>query len=719
MGAQDQFRVALAGNPNSGKTSIFNALTGTHQHVGNYPGVTVEKREGHYTNDGSKFEVIDLPGTYSLTSFSPEERIAQDALLDGGLNVVVVVVDSTVLSRSLTLMAQVMLAGANPVLCLNMSDEADSAGLEIDIQNLQVLLGFPVVRTTGHKGIGAGELKDAIGLAARAPAQEKRLVLGERFKQAMLDIGKNFPDTIVDSRGRDWVASRLLLGDVSFTEKFRTGKEERAAIAEASRWRAKIERETGQDINLFITQRYFGFVNGLLKEVVKHKQSIDARAVSDRIDTVLVNRYLGIPFFLVFMYLIFWITFSLGEYPMNWTASGFDALGGFISGLWPAGSDSALRSLLVDGIIGGVGGVLVFLPNIVLLFMGLAFLEDSGYMARAAFLMDRLMHRFGLHGKSFVPMMTGFGCTIPGILATRTLENERDRLTTMLVLPLMSCGARLPIWMLLVPAFFAPAWHAPMLFLIYMIGIVLALLIALLLRRSLLAGEDAPFVMELPPYRLPTLRSVGLKMFERSWMYLRKAGTIILGFSIIMWAVTSYPKLDHFQVDDNIAAGKIVVAEKPVHEGAPASGGVQFLTAKQVAGRRAAENLRYSVAGHIGRFIEPVMRPLGFDWRIDTAMIGAFAAKELFVSQIGIVYSLGADDDTSVDLRGVLRENYSPLTGFVLMLFMLIAMPCVATIAVTRRESGSWKWAALQLFGLTAIAWIVSTIVYQVGSLLA
>ncbi len=340
-------------------------------------------------------------------------------------------------------------------------------------------------------------------------------------------------------------------------------------------------------------------------------------------------------------------------------------------------------------------------------------------MARAAFLVDRLMHRFGLHGKSFVPMMTGFGCSIPGILATRTLENERDRLTTMLVLPLMSCGARLPIWMLLIPAFFAPAWHAPMLFLIYMIGIVLALLIALLLRRSLLAGEDAPFVMELPPYRLPTLRAVVLKMFERSWMYLRKAGTIILGFSIIMWAITSYPKLDQFQVDHDIAAGKIVVAKERAKGAAAVSDDKQVLTAEQVAGRRAAENLRYSAAGHIGRFIEPVMRPLGFDWRIDTALIGAFAAKELFVSQIGIVFSLGAADDTSVDLRGVLRERYSPLTGFALMLFMLIAMPCMATIAVTRRESGSWKWAALQLFGLTAIAWIVSTSVYQIGSLLA
>jgi len=719
MGAQDQFRVALAGNPNSGKTSIFNVLTGTHQHVGNYPGVTVERREGHYTHKGTNFEVLDLPGTYSLTSFSPEERIAQDALFEGGLDVVVVVVDSTVLSRSLTLMAQVMLADANPLLCLNMSDEADKAGLEIDIQKLQKLLGFPVVRTIGYKGIGADELKDAISRAASEPAQEKRLVLGERFKLAMADIGKKIADTTVEPRGRDWVSSRLLLGDVNFTEKFGSRDEGRAAVAEAARWRAKIERETGQDISLFLTQRYFGFVDGLLREVVKHKQRIDARAASDRIDSVLVNRFLGIPFFLVFMYLIFWITFSLGEYPMNWIASGLDALGHFISGLWPAGSASVLRSLLVDGIIGGVGGVLVFLPNIVLLFMGLAFLEDSGYMARAAFLVDRLMHRFGLHGKSFVPMMTGFGCSIPGILATRTLENERDRLTTMLVLPLMSCGARLPIWMLLIPAFFAPAWHAPMLFLIYMIGIVLALLIALLLRRSLLAGEDAPFVMELPPYRLPTLRAVFLKMFERSWMYLRKAGTIILGFSIVMWAITSYPKLDQFQVDHDIAAGKIVVAKERAKGAAAVSDDKQVLTAEQVAGRRAAENLRYSAAGHIGRFIEPVMRPLGFDWRIDTALIGAFAAKELFVSQIGIVFSLGAADDTSVDLRGVLRERYSPLTGFALMLFMLIAMPCMATIAVTRRESGSWKWAALQLFGLTAIAWIVSTSVYQIGSLLA
>ncbi|NOZ85502.1 MAG: ferrous iron transport protein B [Deltaproteobacteria bacterium] len=715
--ARETFRVALAGNPNSGKTSLFNVLTGTHQHVGNYPGVTVERREGHYTYGDSKFEILDLPGTYSLTSFSPEERIAQEVLIEDDLDVVVVIVDSTVLGRSLTLLAQIMLAGANPVLCLNMSDEADKAGLEIDVGKLRTLLGFPVVRTTGHKGLGSTELKEAIARAAHHAVQENRLVLGERLKRALADIVKRLPETMAHDRGRDWIASRLLLGDASFTDKLAKGGEKHAAIDEAGRWRKKIERETGQDITLFMTQHYFGFVDGLLREAVTQYKHIDSRAVSDHIDMILVNRYLGIPFFLVIMYLIFWITFSLGNYPMDWITTGLNILGNLVSSLWPPGSDSALRSLLVDGIIGGVGGVLVFLPNIILLFMGLAFLEDSGYMARAAFLMDRLMHRFGLHGKSFVPMMTGFGCSIPGIMATRTLENERDRLTTMLVLPLMSCGARLPIWMLLIPAFFAPAWHAPILFLIYFTGIVLALLIALLLRRSLLAGEDAPFVMELPPYRLPTLRAVGIKMFERSWMYLRKAGTIILGFSIIMWAITSYPKLDRFQVDSDIAAGKIVVMTKDTEDISKAQGDVQILTPEQVRDRRAAENLEYSVAGRIGRFIEPVMHPLGFDWRIDTAMLGAFAAKELFVSQIGIVFSLGAADDTSVDLRAVLRKSYSPLTGFTLMLFMLIAMPCMATIAVTSRESGSWKWAALQLFGLTAIAWILSAIVFQVGNL--
>ena len=695
-------RVALAGNPNSGKTSLFNALTGARQHVGNYPGVTVEKRVGLLDVGGDAHELTDLPGTYSLTSFSPEERIAQDELLDGEFDVVVVVVDSTALRRSLVLLAQVMQSGANPVLCLNMADEARAAGQRIDLLQMEALLGFPVVETVAHRGHGRERLVEAIQRAVARPVPTRRLVLGERLERAIARVRPALVGADITPDRLDWVATKLLLGEDRFVERMRSGGEAaRRALAAAETARADLESATGQDVALFVTERYFGFANGLVRETLRSAPRADARAVSDAVDRILVHRILGLPIFAAVMYGVFWTTFTVGELPMGWIEAGFGALGGWISSLWPAGSGSPLRSLLVDGVIGGVGGVVVFLPNIVLLFLGLAMLEDTGYMARVAFLMDRVMHRFGLHGKSFVPMMTGFGCSIPGIMATRTLENERDRLTTMLVLPLMSCGARLPIWMLLIPAFFAPVWRAPMLFFVYGFGILLALVLALLLRRSVLRGEDAPFVMELPPYRLPTLRAVIQKMTERAWLYLRKAGTVILGISILMWFVTAYPKKDVYDVDALVDAGEVTMTEV------------------EQANARAAEDLRHSLAGRIGTWMEPVIRPLGFDYRMGTAMIGAFAAKEVFVAQMGIVYSMGETDEDSEGLRETLARDYSPLTGLSLMLFLLVAAPCMATVAVTRRESGSWKWALLQLVGLTTVAYLVSLVTYQVGRWIA
>ena len=688
-------RVALAGNPNSGKTSLFNALTGGRQHVGNYPGVTVEKRSGSFLAGGQRFELLDLPGTYSLNSFSPEERIAQDALLWDRHDVVVVVVDSTALKRSLVLLVQVMQAGGNPVLALNMADEAQAAGQRVDLDQMRTLLGFPVVETVGNRGHGADELTRAIEQAAASPVERHRLVLGERLERSVKAINDELGE-----QANDWIATRLLVGDEGITERIRGASlEGQRAVDEAKEQARRIEAETSSDASLYVTQRHFGFVDGLLREVVTQAPRADARAVSQAVDGVLVHRLLGLPIFATVMYAIFWITFSVGEIPMGWIEAGFELLGGGIAGLWATGVESPLRSLLVDGVIAGVGGVVVFLPNILLLFFGLALLEDTGYMARVAFLMDRVMHRFGLHGKSFVPMMTGFGCSIPGIMATRTLENERDRLTTMMVLPLMSCGARLPIWMLLVPAFFAPVWRAPMLFFIYAAGVMLALVLALLLRRSVLRGEEAPFVMELPPYRMPTARAVVQRMMERSWIYLRKAGTVILGISILMWFATAYPKKGVYDVDQQVASGAVE------------------LTDAQVEHARAAEDLRHSVAGRVGRGLEPVLTPLGFDWKMGSAMVGAFAAKEVFVAQMGIVYAMGETDEESEGLRAVLARDYSPLVGLSLMLFLLIATPCMATVAITKRESGSWKWAALQFVGLTAVAWVISLVVFQVGSL--
>jgi ferrous iron transport protein B len=691
-------KIALAGNPNAGKTSLFNVLTGSRQHVGNYPGVTVEQRWGHYKANDQRVDVVDLPGTYSLTSFSPEERVARDELLHTQHDVVVVVADSTALKRSLMLLVQVMQLGAKPVLCLNMIDEATASGQRIDTRRLEQELGFPVVETVGHRGKGRGDLIAAIFRAAEAKEAAPIPSLGADLDGAIQTISETLTLSGTLPRTKAWVATRLLVGDEKITEELVGGVPKETVVlakAEADR----LAEATGQDISLLVTERYFAFVDDLLGNVVTTQKRSDARARSERIDSVLANPTFGLPVFAAIMFGIFWVTFTLGEIPMGWIESGQGLLSEWINGFWPEGSDSPLRSLLVDGIIAGVGGVIVFLPNIVLLFLGLALLEDSGYMARAAYLMDRVMHRFGLHGKSFVPMMTGFGCSIPGIMATRTLENERDRLTTMLVLPLMSCGARLPIWMLLIPAFFAPEWRAPALWGIYAIGILLAFLLALGLRKTVLAGEAAPFVMELPPYRMPTSQALIKKMTERAWIYLRKAGTVILAVSIVLWAMSTYPKKDVYEVDAQLAQGV-------------------EMTAEEIEQARGGEDLRHSIAGRLGIAIEPLIEPMGFDWKLGTSMIGAFAAKEVFVANLGIVYSMGETTEDSEDLRNKLSRDYSPLVGFSLMLFLLIAAPCMATFAVTRRESGSWRWAFLQLGGLTLVAFLLSTAVYQVGRLL-
>jgi ferrous iron transport protein B len=449
-------------------------------------------------------------------------------------------------------------------------------------------------------------------------------------------------------------------------------------------------------MDILIAERRHGAATGLAKQVTKTSAQM-RRDLTDLIDRVLVNRALGMPIFLATMYAVFSFTFTVAEKPMEWIENGFGRLGEAVGGLWPAGSDSIIQSLIVDGIIGGVGGVLVFLPNIVLLFLAISLLEDSGYMARAAFVMDRVMKTVGLHGKSFIPMLLGFGCSIPAIMATRTIESRRARMTTMMVIPLMSCSARLPIYALIIPAFFAGQMRATVLWVIYLIGITLAMLCAWVLRKTLFSGEGLPFLMELPPYRLPTIRSVLQHMAERSWMYVRKAGTIILGISIILWAMAAFPRLDP----------GTVAAEQGVSIGE--------LDEQDLA----AAQLERSLVGRIGQAMEPVITPLGFDWRIGTALVGALAAKEVFVAQMGIVYAVASPDASGADtLRAQLQRSYSPLVGFCIMLFALIATPCMATVAVVRREAGSWGWAAFQFVGLTILAWVLTLIVYQVGTAL-
>ena len=675
--------VALAGNPNSGKTTLFNQLTGSRQHVGNYPGVTVEKKEGTCRHGGEEVLVVDLPGTYSLTAYSQEERVARNFILEEKPDVVVDVVDASNLERNLYLAVQVMELGVPVVLAFNMSDVAKQRGMEFDLKEMSRLLGVPIVPTVGSRGEGVQELMEAALATARdakRPAAAE-IHYGADMEQSIERVVAKLPGPAASSaeRERRWTAVKLLENDAEVKEKVGAGEVHALVKAEQER----LESLLGDTPEMLIADGRYGFISGVCQETVR--STIEARhTASDRVDEIVIHRFWGLPIFLGLMYLVFWLTFTVGTPPMDWIEGFFGWLGEAVAGLWPEGSESLLQSLLVDGVIGGVGGVRVFLPNILLLFLAIAILEDSGYLARAAFIMDRLMHKMGLHGKSFIPMLTGFGCSIPAIMATRTLESRRDRLTTMLVVPLVSCGARLPIYALIIPAFFPEAWRAPMLWLIYVTGIALAILCAKLLRATLFKGESVPFVMELPPYRLPTFKGVWIHMWDRGGAYLKKAGTVILAISIVLWALTTFPRLD--EVDESLSEEQ-----------------------------QQAEVLAHTVAGRIGHAMEPVIRPMGFDWRIGTAMIGAFAAKEVFVAQLGIVYSVGEADEESEPLREKLAQNYTPLVGFCIMLFMLISAPCMATIAVTKRESNSWGWALFQLGGLTLLAYVLTTAVYQIG----
>lgn len=692
-----ELTVALAGNPNSGKTSLFNRLTGGHQHVGNYPGVTVEKKWGRLRGVGGPMNVVDLPGTYSLNARSDEERVARRFLLDERPDVVVDVVDSSNLERNLHLAVQLMELEVNLALVLNMSDVAHSQGQRLDLTRLGELTGAVVAETVGHRGGGIDALKQSLRDAAARPARSPRVDYGDDLERE-IELLQDWVSGLDDLRfPLRYAAIKLLEGDMEVLAAVEARVPDRDALREhLNGVNERLQRKYKDTAAVLIADRRYGFAAGLAREVTRRPARVDRVTESERIDAVLTHRLLGLPIFLFFMYGLFWLTFTLGAPLMDGIDAAFGWLSGVVSGAWPVGHGGWLRSLLVDGVIGGVGGVLVFLPNIVLLFLGISLLEDTGYMARAAFIMDRVMHRFGLHGKSFIPMLIGFGCTVPAIMATRALPSRRDRLVTMMILPFISCGARLPIYLLLIPAFFPRAWHTPVLFGLYLLGLLLGLVVARILSRSVLAGLATPFVMELPPYRRPTVRSIGIHVWQRAWMYLRKAGTIILGISVLLWFLMSFPRPASFQVD--------------------ASGAAASMGQSELAAARAAEALEYSLAGRIGRAIQPVMAPLGFDWRINTAFLGAFAAKEVFVAQLGIIFSMGEVDESSAGLRQALTRHYSPLQGLSILVFALLATPCMATFAISRRESGRWAFAAAQWLGLTGMAYLLSLIIFQLGS---
>ena len=743
---KENITIALAGNPNAGKTTIYNALTGARQHIGNYPGVTVEKKESSITYNGKNLKIIDLPGTYSLTAYSVEEVVARNVIINEKPDVVVDIIDSSNLERNLYLAVQLMELRIPLVFVFNMKDMAQEMGIKINVAKLSQLLGVPIIETVGSKGDGVKNILDEAIKVAQSNSINYPVIsydsIIEKSLSSIEALVKEYAQGVENYNSR-WLSVKLLEGDKDVLNLVPSP----IVAEEIKRVEQEIEKILGDTPETAIASARYGFISGACQECVT--TTVEARHnMSDAIDSVLVNRVLGIPIFLGLMYLVFQLTFTLGDPFMGWIEEFFGFLGDKASVLI---SHDLLRSLIVDGIIGGVGGVIVFLPNIIFLFIAIAVLEASGYMARVAFIMDKVMHKIGLHGKSFIPFLIGFGCSVPAIMATRTLDNQRDRIITMLVTPFMSCGARLPIYLLIIPAFFEKN-QALVLWVIYLIGIVMAIVIAKLLGMTVLKGESAPFVMELPPYRIPTLKGVLTQMWERSWLYLKKAGTIILFISIVMWALTVFPQFPEDKAEAYTAS--LPALEQTVSENTEKLSSLGYIIPNEENAAEAEANnaklsdadkaeaeklvavleetngkideilfnyseaeLEYSAAGRIGKFIEPVLAPLGFDWKIGTALIGAFAAKEVFVAQMGIVYSLGEVGEDSDALRAKLQENYTPLIGFAIMVFALLSAPCMATFAIVKRESNSWKWAFFQFFGMTLVAYVITLLIYQIGRL--
>jgi ferrous iron transport protein B len=702
-------KVALAGNPNSGKTTLFNTLTGAHHKVGNYPGVTVERREGVRTRGQQEYRFVDLPGIYSLTAYSLDEVVARDFLLDEKPDVIVDVLDSTNLERHLYLCLQFQELGIPVVGALNMSDEAEAKGITVDGKTLSTVLGLPMVKTVGPRGSGVDELLDAIDAVVEGRAVSDRFIqYGEEVESRLTALdGLIRADEAFAARFPSrWLAVKLLEKDANAMDRLKAHPQAGAIQAEALAATAWLEKHYGKDAEIVVSEQRYGYIRGAVKENVKVVRK-STFTVTESIDKVVMNPFLALPIFGAVLWSVFQITFLLGEYPMIWLEGFFGLLGGAIESAMPEG---LLRSLLVDGIIGGVGGVFSFVPLIVILFFLLSILEDLGYMSRAAFATDKLLHSFGLHGQSIFPMMLGFGCSVPAIMAARTLKSPRDRIITILVIPFMSCGAKLPVYVLLAAAFF-PENAANMVMLVYIVGVVLALLSALLLKNTILRGEPTPFVMELPPYRAPTARGVVWHVWDKSWQYIKKAGTVILAASVLIWAITTFPVWE--PSDAELAT--LAASYDAGSSGQSDEGDLEIWLETAVA----EASMAYSIAGRLGKFIEPAVRPLGFDWKVGVATVTGFAAKEVVVSTLGILYRVGTEEtEESESLRDALRNDptWNPLVAFVLMLFMLIIPPCFASLATIRAELG-WKWLGFSSAYLLTVGWVVGFAVYQIGSL--
>lgn len=683
--------VALVGNPNCGKTSLFNFASGAHERVGNYSGVTVDAKEGHAEYAGYQFNLVDLPGTYSLSAYSPEELYVRKQIIENTPDVIINVIDASNLERNLYLTTQLVDMNLKIVGALNMFDEFESRGDKMDYNKLGELFGIPLVPTVFRNGRGVEELFNTVIHVYEGATKEGKMIQrhvhlnhGKYIEQAIDEIKKEIQkdEQIRYKYSTRFLSIKLLEKDSEIEEFIKTLPNGKEIIATRDKAADQIMMETKEDSETAIMNAKYGIIHGAMHEAgCEEGTRTDTYQLTHVLDSIITNKYVGFPIFFLFLYIMFEVTFTLGQYPMDWIEAGVNALCEFVKTTLP---DGPLKAMIADGAIAGVGAVIVFMPQILILYFFISFMEDSGYMARAAFIMDKLMHKMGLHGKSFIPLIMGFGCNVPAVMATRTIENRRNRLITILVLPLMSCSARLPIYIMITGTFFAVKYQSAIMITLYITGIILAVLMSRLFSKWMIKGDDTPFVMELPPYRFPTAKAIARHTWEKGKEYLKKMGGIILVASVIVWA------LGYFPHDESLSD---------------------------------QSQKEQSYIGCIGKAIEPVFRPQGFNWKLDVSLVAGIGAKEIVASTMGVLY---ADEETATDdssKYGILRQKMeadgiTPLIAFSYLLFVLIYFPCIATIAAIKGETGSWKWAAFAAVYTTLLAWIVSACVYQIGSLI-
>ena len=707
--------VALVGNPNSGKTSLFNVASGTHERVGNYSGVTVDAKEGKFKYKGYTFNLTDLPGTYSLSAYSPEELYVRKQIIEGTPDIIINVVSASNLERNLYLTTQLIDMDATTVIALNMYDELEKSGAEFDYELLAELIGYPIVPTIAKSGKGISELFDKVieVYEGKSPiARHIHINYGEEIETGIEHVKKLLKkeDVIGLDTSRRYLSILLLEGDKETEKAISALPGATEILHERDIHAQQIRDDFREDTETAFTDARYGFIDGALKQTYKEGKE-DTLKITHLIDKVVTSKTWGFPIFFLFMFIMFQSTFLLGQYPMDWIESLVEIFSDFVDGYMTKGP---LKDLIINGIIGGVGSVIVFLPNIVILYLFISFMEDTGYMARAAFIMDKFMQKMGLHGKSFIPLIMGFGCNVPAIMGTRIIESRNTRLITMLINPLMSCSARLPVYILLIGAFF-PKYGGWVLFGLYITGILLAILMSRIFKKFLVKGEDLPFVMELPPYRMPTVKAMFRHMWDKTSQYLRKMGGIILVASIIIWFLEYFPQ---DKVLNEKYEAKITQIEEQYEDGDEKEKLISTLERKQLS-----EHQESSYIGKLGKLTEPLVRPLGFDWKISVSLLSGMAAKEIVVSTLGILYIGEEDNDKALQARLLSEKKsdgtpvFTPLVAMSFLLFVLIYFPCIATIAAIKNEAGSWKWALFVVFYTTALAWIVSFAAYQIGSI--